>query len=184
MVARSRPKWNGRLEMTLRTCTLGDITIGWANVAKYPSFRLWIESRMAAGYTYMIITDSVRTVAYNNATKINSGVGGTQINDVMRKMGVDFLTSGDISIVNLHGDWSYVRMAETAQDVLDHDTKEVGMPLASHCSVCGGERALSLIPLVIIEVQTGSYLGEDDIVRYEDDYNRHAEGATHGLVGK
>jgi hypothetical protein len=44
----------------------------------------------------------------------------------MRKMGVDFLTSGDISIVNLHGDWSYVRMAETAQDVLDHDTKEDG----------------------------------------------------------
>ena len=24
----------------------------------------------------------------------------------------------------------------------------------------------------IIEVQTGSYLGEDDIVRYEDDYGR------------
>lgn len=27
-------------------------------------------------------------------------------------------------------------------------------------------------PVVIVEVQTGSYLGEDDIVRYEDDYNR------------
>jgi len=27
-------------------------------------------------------------------------------------------------------------------------------------------------PLSIIEVQTGSYLGEDDIVRYEDDYKR------------
>lgn len=26
--------------------------------------------------------------------------------------------------------------------------------------------------LVLIEVQTGSYLGEDDIVRYEDDYSR------------
>jgi mannose-1-phosphate guanylyltransferase/mannose-1-phosphate guanylyltransferase/mannose-6-phosphate isomerase len=29
-----------------------------------------------------------------------------------------------------------------------------------------------LIPLVIIEVQTGSYLGEDDIVRLEDAYGR------------
>ena len=29
-----------------------------------------------------------------------------------------------------------------------------------------------LIPLIIIEVQSGSYLGEDDIVRYEDDYDR------------
>jgi len=29
-----------------------------------------------------------------------------------------------------------------------------------------------LIPLRLIEVQTGSYLGEDDIVRFEDDFNR------------
>ena len=28
-------------------------------------------------------------------------------------------------------------------------------------------------PLTVIEVQTGSYLGEDDIVRYEDVYRRH-----------
>ena len=26
--------------------------------------------------------------------------------------------------------------------------------------------------LVIIEIQTGSYLGEDDIIRYEDDFGR------------
>jgi mannose-6-phosphate isomerase-like protein (cupin superfamily) len=29
------------------------------------------------------------------------------------------------------------------------------------------------IPLELIEVQTGSYLGEDDIVRIEDDYQRN-----------
>ncbi len=28
-------------------------------------------------------------------------------------------------------------------------------------------------PLVLIEVQNGEYLGEDDIVRLEDDYQRH-----------
>ena len=28
------------------------------------------------------------------------------------------------------------------------------------------------IPLEIIEVQSGSYLGEDDIVRFEDTYGR------------
>ena len=27
-------------------------------------------------------------------------------------------------------------------------------------------------PLVLIEVQSGSYLGEDDIVRFEDNYGR------------
>ena len=26
--------------------------------------------------------------------------------------------------------------------------------------------------LIFVEIQTGSYLGEDDIIRYEDDYNR------------
>ena len=29
-----------------------------------------------------------------------------------------------------------------------------------------------VIPLIIIEVQNGEYLGEDDIVRFEDDYRR------------
>jgi mannose-1-phosphate guanylyltransferase/mannose-6-phosphate isomerase len=28
------------------------------------------------------------------------------------------------------------------------------------------------IPVEMIEVQSGSYLGEDDIIRYEDIYNR------------
>ncbi len=29
-----------------------------------------------------------------------------------------------------------------------------------------------VLPLEFIEVQTGSYLGEDDIVRFEDKYGR------------
>jgi mannose-6-phosphate isomerase len=29
-----------------------------------------------------------------------------------------------------------------------------------------------VIPLVLIEVQNGDYLGEDDIVRFQDDYVR------------
>ena len=28
------------------------------------------------------------------------------------------------------------------------------------------------LPMVLIEVQTGAYLGEDDIIRYEDAYDR------------
>jgi mannose-6-phosphate isomerase-like protein (cupin superfamily) len=28
------------------------------------------------------------------------------------------------------------------------------------------------VPMVLIEVQTGTYLGEDDIIRYEDRYAR------------
>jgi len=29
------------------------------------------------------------------------------------------------------------------------------------------------LPLILIEVQNGEYLGEDDIVRFQDDYARH-----------
>jgi mannose-6-phosphate isomerase-like protein (cupin superfamily) len=32
-----------------------------------------------------------------------------------------------------------------------------------------------VVPLEIIEVQTGSYLGEDDIVRFEDIYGREKQ---------
>jgi mannose-6-phosphate isomerase-like protein (cupin superfamily) len=29
-----------------------------------------------------------------------------------------------------------------------------------------------LVPLELIEVQIGEYIGEDDIIRYQDDYHR------------
>ena len=38
------------------------------------------------------------------------------------------------------------------------------------------------LPLEIIEVQSGAYLGEDDIVRYEDTYGRAASGKTAGAA--
>jgi len=34
------------------------------------------------------------------------------------------------------------------------------------------------IPLCIIEVQSGEYLGEDDIIRFQDDYNRDEDPAS------
>jgi mannose-6-phosphate isomerase-like protein (cupin superfamily) len=46
---------------------------------------------------------------------------------------------------------SVVRIPKTAVHRVENDTKQ---------------------PLVIIEVQRGKYLGEDDIVRLEDDYER------------
>ena len=32
------------------------------------------------------------------------------------------------------------------------------------------------LPALLVEIQSGAYLGEDDIVRYEDDFNRDKEG--------
>ncbi len=37
------------------------------------------------------------------------------------------------------------------------------------------------IPLVLIEVQNGEYLGEDDIVRLEDDYKRHLSASDEAV---
>lgn len=34
------------------------------------------------------------------------------------------------------------------------------------------ENLHDLVPLVFIEVQSGTYYGEDDIIRYDDDYGR------------
>ena len=49
-----------------------------------------------------------------------------------------------------------------------HENEEVIIPAKSRHRVANpGQR-----PLIFIEVQCGSYLGEDDIKRYEDDYRR------------
>ena len=54
-------------------------------------------------------------------------------------------------------------------DVKDvHENESIYIPIgAVHRLANRGK-----IPLELIEVQTGSYLGEDDIVRIEDDYKR------------
>jgi mannose-1-phosphate guanylyltransferase/mannose-1-phosphate guanylyltransferase/mannose-6-phosphate isomerase len=55
-----------------------------------------------------------------------------------------------------------------AEEILLRENESVYLPLGCvHRMENPG-----IIPLVLIEVQSGSYLGEDDIVRYEDTYGR------------
>lgn len=57
------------------------------------------------------------------------------------------------------------------EEILLSENESVYLPLgAVHRLTNPGK-----IPLRLIEVQSGSYLGEDDIVRLEDDYNREKE---------
>jgi mannose-1-phosphate guanylyltransferase/mannose-1-phosphate guanylyltransferase/mannose-6-phosphate isomerase len=49
-----------------------------------------------------------------------------------------------------------------------HENQSVYIPLGSHHRLENPGK----IDLELIEVQTGSYLGEDDIVRIDDDYRR------------
>jgi len=56
-----------------------------------------------------------------------------------------------------------------AQVRMVHENESIYLPLGSvHRMENPGK-----IPLAVIEVQTGAYLGEDDIVRFEDTYGRH-----------
>ena len=49
-----------------------------------------------------------------------------------------------------------------------HENESIYIPIgATHRMENPGK-----IPLELIEVQTGSYFGEDDIIRLEDDYKR------------
>jgi mannose-1-phosphate guanylyltransferase/mannose-6-phosphate isomerase len=68
--------------------------------------------------------------------------------------------------------WIVVRGAArvTVDDLVKivHENESIYIPIgATHRMENPGK-----IPLELIEVQTGSYLGEDDIIRIEDDYQR------------
>jgi mannose-1-phosphate guanylyltransferase/mannose-6-phosphate isomerase len=67
--------------------------------------------------------------------------------------------------VVVEGTASVVRDEETLQL---HENQSIFIPLgAKHRLTNSGT-----MPLRLIEVQSGSYLGEDDIVRFEDNYGR------------
>jgi mannose-1-phosphate guanylyltransferase/mannose-6-phosphate isomerase len=56
---------------------------------------------------------------------------------------------------------------------LVHENESVYVPIGSVHRLANPGK----IPLELIEVQVGSYLGEDDILRFEDVYRRHTTGA-------
>jgi mannose-1-phosphate guanylyltransferase / mannose-6-phosphate isomerase len=59
-------------------------------------------------------------------------------------------------------------VTRNAEKITVHENESVYLPQeCTHRMENPGK-----IPLVLIEVQTGSYLGEDDIIRFEDTYNR------------
>lgn len=73
-----------------------------------------------------------------------------------------------------HRNEHWVVVSGTAKITLDKEVKIVKTNESFYIPM-GEEHRLEnpgKIPLVIIEVQVGDYLGEDDIVRIEDDFNR------------
>ena len=58
--------------------------------------------------------------------------------------------------------------------ILDDEVIELSYGKSIFIPVGAKHRIMNLTdnPVVLIEVQTGSYFGEDDIIRLEDDYSR------------
>ncbi len=56
------------------------------------------------------------------------------------------------------------------------DDRTFDLPTGGHCDIAIGQvhrlANVTTDPVEIVEVQFGSYLGEDDIVRLQDDYGR------------
>jgi mannose-6-phosphate isomerase len=73
--------------------------------------------------------------------------------------------------------WTVVAGTATCQ--VDGETVEVGAGGSLDIPLGTPHRIANLgdDDLVVIEVQNGDYLGEDDIVRLEDDYGRDASAA-------
>lgn len=73
-----------------------------------------------------------------------------------------------------HRSEHWIVVEGTARVTVDEDVKLIGENQSVYIPLGAVHRMENpgKIPMVLIEVQTGSYLGEDDIVRYEDIYAR------------
>lgn len=73
----------------------------------------------------------------------------------------------------------WVVVQGSARVTLGDDTRDLGQNQSVYIPIGQKHRLANMgdTPLVLIEVQTGSYLGEDDITRHADDYARSAEAA-------
>ena len=60
------------------------------------------------------------------------------------------------------------QVTKGGEELLLEENQSTYIPIGVTHRLCNP----GVIPLEIIEVQSGSYLGEDDIVRFEDQYNR------------
>ncbi len=80
---------------------------------------------------------------------------------------------------HVHRSEHWVVVAGTAQVTVDDSTRLLSENESVHVPLGAIHRLENpgRLPMVLIEVQTGSYLGEDDITRYEDLYDREVSHA-------
>ena len=78
---------------------------------------------------------------------------------------------------HLHRAEHWIVVSGTAKVTIDEEVKLVSENESVYVPLGAVHRMENpgKVPMVLIEVQTGSYLGEDDIIRYEDVYARDSD---------
>lgn len=73
-----------------------------------------------------------------------------------------------------HRSEHWIVVSGTARVSCNNEEKLLTSNQSTYVPPCSFHRLENpgVVPLVLIEVQNGEYLGEDDIVRIQDDYNR------------
>jgi mannose-6-phosphate isomerase len=73
-----------------------------------------------------------------------------------------------------HRSEHWIVVSGTAKVVCGENEKLLFSNQSTYVPACTKHRLENpgVIPLILIEVQNGQYLGEDDIIRYQDDYAR------------
>lgn len=77
-----------------------------------------------------------------------------------------------------HRSEHWIVVAGTARVTCGGEEQILSVNQSTYVPQCTSHRLENpgVIPLVLIEVQNGEYLGEDDIVRFQDDYSRANSG--------
>lgn len=80
--------------------------------------------------------------------------------------------------IHYHRSEHWIVVAGTARVIVGDRTFHVSTHESTYVPVATQHRLENpgMIPLIMIEIQNGSYLGEDDIVRLQDDYARPERG--------
>ncbi|MGB5595930.1 MAG: phosphomannose isomerase type II C-terminal cupin domain [Crocosphaera sp.] len=74
-----------------------------------------------------------------------------------------------------HRSEHWIVVSGTAKVTCGDQEKILGANQSTYVPQCTSHRLENpgVIKLILIEVQNGEYLGEDDIIRFQDDYSRH-----------
>ena len=113
--------------------------------------------------------EMTRTPPWGTVTVLEEGPR-YRINRIVIKPGHHMSTQ-----MHYHRSEHWIVVSGTAKVTCGDNEEILGANQSTYVPQCTAHRLENpgVIKLVLIEVQNGEYLGEDDIVRFQDDYARH-----------